>query len=98
MYIEIVSNKFHKTIPCPNNTITIGLKYNGKSIIADALHLLIENLKYQKHTLHLPDKSKISFYFYYSDDPTLLEIADMYKDLQILHFQKNDITIVSRND
>ena len=98
MYIEITSNTFYKKIICPQNTITIGFKYKSKLVINNFFNGIIKNLKCKKHTFRLPDHSKVTFYFYYSDDPTLLEIANKYKDLPLFHFQKKDITIVSKND
>lgn len=97
MHIEIRNKTFYKTIPCPDNMITLGFKYQHQMLL-NGMHLFIENFKCEKHSLKLPDKSKITLYFYCSDDPQLLEIAKRYKDLDIFHFQKKDLTITTKKD
>ena len=93
MQISIKYNDFYKTIDCPHNTFSIGVKMNRNMNMMNCLHHFFDNIECIEHKEILPDNTKIKFYFYTCNHPEINNLKNLYKDLTILKITGKDFIV-----
>ena len=98
MLLEITYKHIYKTLPCPNNTVLIGVRLKHNYYVNSGLHLLFEGFNCKTHKEVLPDGTKIKFYFYTCEDKNILNILNNAKDITQFLFTQDYLQIKSINE